>query len=123
MIRSAILVVTALVLPLPGLAFAHAFPKNSLPHVGAGIKQSPPQVKIWFDADLEPLFDKLVVKNAHGKVISRGKARVDAHNPALLEVDLPPALPSGQYHVYWRVTARDGHHTQGDFTFTVLPSG
>ena len=105
----------------PGQLLAHAFPENSSPHVGATIEKSPSQVKIWFDAHLEPLFDELLVKNAKGIVVSSGKAHVDANNPALLEVSLHPDLPPGRYDVHWRVTARDGHRTEGNFTFTVRP--
>ncbi|HJR14146.1 MAG TPA: copper resistance protein CopC [Rhodanobacteraceae bacterium] len=102
----------------PGTAFAHAFPKRSEPAVGATIKSAPNAVKIWFNSDLEPLFDKLVVKDASGKVVSQGNAKVDANNRSLLEVGLAP-LPPGTYHVYWQVTSKDGHHTEGDFSFTV----
>lgn len=104
-----------------GLSRAHAFPENSSPHVGASVQASPKQVKIWFNADLEPLFNTLQVKDAQGQVVSTGEAHVDAQHPALLEVSLRPALVSGNYHVYWHVTARDGHHTEGDFAFTVRP--
>lgn len=106
---------------LPALALAHAFPENSSPHVGASLLASPPQVKIWFISDLESLFNELRVKDGHDEVVSVGKATGDAHNPELLSVQLRPALSPGQYHVYWRVTARDGHHTQGDFVFNVEP--
>lgn len=114
-------IVIALAMLVSGQAYAHAFPENSSPHVGASVPASPAQVKIWFNADLEPLFNTLVVKNAGGDVVSAGKAHVDAKHPALLEVSLRPALAPGKYHVYWHVTARDGHHTEGDFTFTVQP--
>ena len=117
----AALACVALGASLAAPAFAHAFPENSSPHVGSTVQASPPRVKIWFNGDLEPLFDQLVVKDAHGKVVSIGDATVDASDPALLSVQLQPALPPGQYHVYWRVNARDGHHTQGDFVFTVDP--
>lgn len=102
----------------PTAAFAHAFPEHSEPAVGATIASAPSTVKIWFNSDLEPLFDKLVVKDAAGKVVSQGKAKVDANNLSLLEVALAP-LPPGKYHVYWHVTSKDGHHTEGDFSFTV----
>jgi len=102
----------------PGTVFAHAFPKHSDPAVGATINSAPNAVKIWFNSDLEPLFDKLVVKNAAGKVVSRGEARVDPDDRSLLEVGLAP-LPPGTYHVYWHVTSKDGHRTEGDFSFTV----
>ncbi|HET7675433.1 MAG TPA: copper resistance CopC family protein [Gammaproteobacteria bacterium] len=112
---AAVLIVFAL---LPAVACAHAFPQKSDPAVGATIAKSPPTVRIWFNSYLEPLFNKLVVKNAAGKVVSHGKATVDAKDRSLLEVELP-SLPPGTYHVYWRVTSKDGHHTEGDYTFTV----
>lgn len=103
---------------MPDAALAHAFPERSEPAVGATLASAPSMVKIWFNSDLEPLFDKLVVKDAAGKVVSQGNAKVDANHRSLLEVDLAP-LPPGKYHVYWHVTSKDGHHTEGDFSFTV----
>jgi methionine-rich copper-binding protein CopC len=103
---------------VPTAAVAHAFPEHSEPAVGATIASAPGMVKIWFNSELEPLFDKLLVKDAAGKVVSRGKAKVDANDRSLLEVGLAP-LPPGRYHVYWHVTSKDGHHTEGDYTFTV----
>lgn len=102
----------------PTTAFAHAFPKRSAPAVGATVERAPNAVKIWFNSKLEPLFDKLVVKDAAGKVVSQGKAKVDTNDRSLLEVGLAP-LPPGTYHVYWHVTSKDGHHTEGDFSFMV----
>lgn len=102
----------------PAAALAHAFPEHSQPAVGATIASAPSLVRIWFNSDLEPLFDKLVVKDAAGKVVSQGTAKVDANNRGLLEVGLAP-LPPGTYHVYWHVTSKDGHQTEGDFSFTV----
>jgi methionine-rich copper-binding protein CopC len=99
-------------------AFAHAFPQRSEPAVGATVERAPNMVKVWFNSDLEPLFDKLVVKDVSGKVVSQGEAKVDANDRSLLEVALAP-LPPGTYHVYWQVTSKDGHHTEGDFSFTV----
>lgn len=113
---SCLLAVAAFATPIA--ARAHAFPEHSEPAVGATIARAPSTVKIWFNSDLEPLFDKLVVKDAAGNVVSRGKAKVDAKDRSLLEVRLAP-LPPGTYHVYWHVTSKDGHHTAGDFRFTV----
>lgn len=103
---------------MPDAALAHAFPKRSEPAVGATLASAPSMVKIWFNSDLEPLFDKLVVKDGAGAVVSRGNAKVDANHRSLLEVALAP-LPPGTYHVYWHVSSKDGHHTEGDFSFTV----
>jgi methionine-rich copper-binding protein CopC len=104
---------------VPTAAWAHAFPDNSSPHVGATLKTSPTQVKVWFNGELEPVFSTLIVKNAAGKAVSSGNGKVAAKNHALLETALPKPLPPGQYSVYWSVVAHDGHHTAGHFTFTV----
>lgn len=101
------------------VAWAHAFPDNSSPHVGATVKASPHQVKVWFDGEIEPVFSTLIVKNASGKQVSDGKGKVDASNHALLETSLSASLPYGKYSVYWSVVAHDGHHTAGHFAFTV----
>lgn len=100
-------------------AWAHAFPDNSSPHVGATVDASPPQVKVWFDGEIEPVFSTLIVKNAAGKQVSDGKGKVDASHHALLETTLHRSLSPGKYSVYWSVIAHDGHHTAGHFTFTV----
>lgn len=100
-------------------AWAHAFPDNSLPHVGATVDSSPPQVKVWFNGEIEPVFSTLIVANAAGSAVSGGKGKVDAADHALLETDIPETLAPGQYTVHWSVIAHDGHHTEGHFTFTV----
>jgi copper resistance protein C len=102
----------------PSVVLAHAFPVKSAPRVGASVPAAPKAVRIWFDGELNTLFSKVTVKNAMGKVVSKGRGHVSAANPRLLEVGLKPLSP-GHYWVYWRVVARDGHHTEGRFPFTV----
>lgn len=118
--RKAVAIVALLfALMTPVAALAHAFPQDSSPHVGASVATSPKQVKVWFDAELEPVFSTLIVKGASGSQVSTGNGQVDSKNHALLETSLPAVLPAGTYTVYWRVIARDGHHTEGHFAFTV----
>ncbi|HKV97611.1 MAG TPA: copper resistance protein CopC [Gammaproteobacteria bacterium] len=104
--------------PAPG-AWAHAFPDNSSPHVGATVSPSPKLVQIWFDGEIEPVFSTLIVKNAAGAQVSQGNGQVSSSDNTLLETTLPVPLPPGQYWVYWSVIARDGHHTAGRFPFTI----
>lgn len=99
-----------------GVASAHAFPQKSQPPVGATVAAAPHSVKIWFDDEIRPGVSTLRVQNAAHRRVSTGPAKVENGN--LLEVPLPP-LPAGTYHVYWSVVSKDGHHTQGDFEFTV----
>jgi methionine-rich copper-binding protein CopC len=99
-------------------AAAHAFPEQTEPRVGAVIDSVPNQVRIWFDADLEPAFSTLRVLDAQGRQVNRDPGQVSAEHARLLEARLPPLAP-GVYHVFWRVIARDGHATEGDYAFTV----
>lgn len=99
-------------------AWAHAFPDHSQPRVGSVVKHSPSQVRVWFDGAIARHFSHLHVDNAQGKRVSKDDGHVAGSDDTLLEAKVPP-LPSGQYHVYWSVVGRDGHHTSGDFFFTV----
>jgi len=108
----------ALLFFLPEASWGHAFPDHSDPKVGATISVSPTQVRIWFDSDLEPAFSTLMVHNTDGKMIDKRDSRVAPADPKLLQVSLPP-LPPGTYLVIWNVVARDGHRTNGQFSFTI----
>ena len=114
---SAMLAVVFLCL-LRGISLGHAFPDHSDPKVGSTVAASPVQVRIWFDGDLEPVFSTIMVHSMDGRMVDKGDSRVDPRDSTLLEVSVPP-LPAGQYLVIWSVVARDGHHTQGQYTFTV----
>ncbi len=109
---------TAFLCALPNVSLGHAFPDHSDPKVGSTLSSSPSQVRIWFDGDLEPAFSTLMVHNADGKMIDKRDSRVDQTDPKLLQVSVPP-LPSGTYLVIWNVVGRDGHRTNGQYSFTI----
>jgi methionine-rich copper-binding protein CopC len=109
---------SALVAAGPRALLAHVFPDHSDPRVGSTIEGSPASVRIWFDGALEPVFTTIVVKDSRGQQVDKGKGRVDPSDPTLLETVLPQ-LPPGTYQVIWEALARDGHRTEGDYTFTV----
>jgi methionine-rich copper-binding protein CopC len=103
---------------LPEASWAHAFPDHSDPKVGSTVSGSPAQVRIWFDGDIEPVFSTIMVHTMDGRMIDKRDGHVDTKDLTLLEVSVPPLSP-GQYLVIWSVIARDGHHTMGQYTFTV----
>ncbi len=109
--------VAAAALLAPAVARPHAIPDHSEPRVGHEVS-APATVRIWFDGALEPVFSTMRVEDAKHRRVDRGDARVDPAEDTMLEVSLPP-LPAGTYHVFWSVVARDGHRTEGDFTFRV----
>ncbi len=108
----------SLLCALSGTSWAHAFPDHSDPKVGSAVTGSPSVVRIWFDGDVEPVFSTLMVHTMDGRMVSKGAGHVDPKDTTLLEVSVPP-LPPGQYLVIWSVIARDGHHTTGQYTFSV----
>ena len=102
----------------PAISWGHAFPDHSDPKVGSTVAVSPERVRIWFDGDLEPAFSTLVVRNSGGVTVDKKDTRVNPSDARLLEVSVPK-LPPGIYKVIWNIVSRDGHRTNGDYTFTV----
>ena len=108
----------ALCTAAPCWAWAHAVPERAEPAAGAELHVSPPWVRVWFDAALEPNSSTMRVLNDQGQQVNMEKGQVDPVNPQLLEVHIPPLRP-GVYRVYWSVVTSDGHLTHGDYVFTV----
>ena len=102
-------------------AWSHAFPDHSEPRVGWTVDKSPSQVRIWFDGAIEPIFSTIMVTNADKARVDKADGRVSPSDTTILEVSRP-SLPPGKYRVFWSVVARDGHHTEGDFPFSIGPS-
>jgi methionine-rich copper-binding protein CopC len=111
----ALLALLLVVLLAPRL-WAHVFPIRSEPKVGSEVKEAPSQVKIWFDGELEPAFSSMKLIGPDGAEVTPTEATVDEKEPTLLTLSLPKIGP-GKYQVKWEVVAKDGHRTEGDFTF------
>lgn len=117
--RATILCVAALL--WPGFAWSHAFPDHQSPGAGVVLSVPPKVVQIWFDGALEPVFSTITVEDAGGRVIAKGAVASNQPDPTLLQTPVPE-LGRGTYHVEWSVVARDGHRTEGRYTFIVQPS-
>ena len=98
----------------------HAFLQRAEPSVGSTVQKSPGAVRIWFTENIEPAFSAIKVFDATQKQIDEKDTHSDARNRTLLKVSLPSLRP-GTYKVIWHVTSVDGHVTNGDFAFRVLP--
>ena len=102
---------------LPRTALAHAFPEAEDPKVGSTVTSPPQQVSIRFNAPIEALFSKLDVLDSSGQGQNAGTPQVNA-DTRTLTAQLKPLTP-GEYTVKWSVVAKDGHRTEGSYTFTV----
>lgn len=98
-------------------AFAHALLERADPRVGAELTSSPPQAVLYFDSSLEPAFSGFRIEETGGDVVAESHGS-DSGDQSRLSATLPP-LPPGTYKVLWSVVARDGHRTEGDYTFTI----
>ncbi|TCG05251.1 copper resistance protein [Paraburkholderia steynii] len=99
-------------------AFAHAHPKTETPAAGSTVDTSTKEVAIDFDEGLEPSFSSIVVTGATGKPVNDGRSTVAQSDDRHMVAALQP-LSVGIYTVAWVAVAKDGHRTQGHYTFTV----
>ena len=103
---------------LPLIASAHVFPERSSPGAGATLIAPPASVRIQFDGAIEVPFSRLDVTDAQGNSVVAAPATGDGGD--VLESKLK-ALAPGRYGVHWSVVGRDGHRTEGSYTFVVTP--
>lgn len=118
--RRIALAIVALLLVWPLAAWSHAHPEQLTPAPDASLQQAPEAVNIVFSEDLEGAFSSLKVAAADGDSVTAGSSTVSADKPRLMQVTLQP-LAAGTYTVQWHAVARDGHTTEGSYTFTVMP--
>ncbi len=102
----------------PGAVMAHALVERTVPTSGSVLGQPPANVIIYFDAELEPFFSKVIVRDAKGTKVNLGDGELASDNRRTLVTKLS-AIGKGGYHVYWNVVSHDGHRAKGDFGFTV----
>jgi methionine-rich copper-binding protein CopC len=110
--------VIAAALVAAAAAYAHAHLARASPAAGATLAVAPTEVTLHFTQQLEPKFSIIVVRDAAGKQVDKGDARVSGEDLSVLKVSLQP-LGSGSYKVEWRVISVDTHATKGEYSFRV----
>jgi streptogramin lyase/putative copper export protein/methionine-rich copper-binding protein CopC len=98
--------------------YAHANLIRSDPAANSILPTPPHQVTLYFTEQLEPKLSGAAVYDSNGKEVDMGYS-VSPTGATILIVSLP-TLPSGVYTVSWyAISAVDGHHTSGSFSFGV----
>jgi len=105
---------STLLLACASPVWAHAKPQHTSPQAGKTVT-APSELRIDFSETLEPAFSHLQLVSPQGKPVPLPQAQVSAKT---LRVQLPQ-LSAGTYQVKWTAVARDGHHTQGQYSFSV----
>jgi len=105
---------------LPGLALAHGHLKSAEPAPDS-TSPAPKQLSLSFSEGVEASLSQVQLQRLEGQAstaITTGKV-TSGRDERTLEVPLEAPLEAGRYQVKWRVLAKDGHKTQGDYRFTV----
>jgi methionine-rich copper-binding protein CopC len=119
------LLVLLSVLPLSGIARAHAGYVRSEPGAGAIVSAAPAQVDIWFSQDMfrRAGENSIQVTGPDGQPVHAGEAVIDDDDRRHMSVLLQPDLPPGEYTIAWRtLSAEDGDDEEGAFTFSLDPA-
>jgi copper transport protein len=101
-------------------ASAHAILKSSDPPKDGVSAQSPPNVTLTFNENVEVSFGAVRVYTCEGKRISAGSPRHSSSSDHTVIVSIPKLDP-GVYLVAWRVISADSHPVGGTYAFRIGP--
>jgi methionine-rich copper-binding protein CopC len=91
------------------------------PGVNASVKESPKQVRLWFNERPEvALSGATLMKEDHSPVAVVKMAATD--DTLSVAGPVPVTLEPGRYMVMWKTGSRDGHPVRGTYYFTYDPS-
>lgn len=102
-------------------AFAHAHLKAEVPAHDAVVASAPGTLRLEFSEALELAFSGVTLSDASGKSIATGAVTLAPDSNLVLLVPLSGPLAAGVYTVAWHALSRDGHKTNGSYSFTVRP--
>jgi methionine-rich copper-binding protein CopC len=112
------LLVCAAALLLPQLAWAHAHLKTAVPADQSTVA-SPATIRGDYTEGLNIAFSSMTVAGPDGKALDLGKAALVPGNDKAMDLAVSKPLPAGHYVVTWHALSKDGHKTDGKWSFTV----
>jgi methionine-rich copper-binding protein CopC len=107
----------------PGSVFAHAHLVRADLTPDGHLVVPAGTYRFWFDETLNPALSSIIIRNGAGKQVNSSKGTLNPGNAEELDVPVP-ALPAGQYSVFWTSdSAQDGHILHGFYLFTAGGAG
>ena len=117
--RLALVVVALLSVLAPAqIASAHAILLTSEPAPSAVLDQSPTEIALFFNEEVDTVFGRVRILDSSGNVVQIVKPIRDAANHTIVRAPFS-SLDEGTYVVIWRVASADSHPVQGSFTFQI----
>ena len=116
-----LLLIAALSALAAGPAFAHARLESADPKVGATVAAAPARIRLKFSEVIRLGGSGVMLTgpDGHGHLLQ--PLTQDPADVRAVLAPTPTGLQPGRYKVEWRALSSEGHHTQGDFTFTIAP--
>ncbi len=106
---------TLLLVCTTGMAWAHAFLRDTVPADSSQLLASPPDIRLRFNEPVTPI--AVQVLDAAGQPVAESGPVPEPDDTVRLP--LPHPLPNGSYTVSYRVTSADGHPAVGSIIFGV----
>lgn len=103
----------------PQQVLAHASVTESSPAQNEVLQQSPKQIMIRFNEDIQRAYYGITLHRSSSEEVSGIKAYIDPKDGTRLLADLPSALPEDIYTVSWKAISGDGHPVEGAIIFQV----
>ncbi|MBC6963351.1 MAG: copper resistance protein CopC [Nitrosomonas sp.] len=100
------------------VVLAHAALTKAEPARRAVLVESPKQVRLWFNEEIEADYASLVLLDASGKALTDQKPLVHPDDAKSIYLELP-SLVGGQYTIKFRVLSVDGHVVDSEYKFTI----
>lgn len=98
--------------------WAHASLVKSDPPRRASLSESPSQIQLWFNEDIEAAYASVEVLNSNGKTVSVDAPKAVEDDPKSVVLAMP-ALTPGSYKVQFRVLSVDGHVVESNYSFRI----
>ncbi len=113
-----LLLCITLALLFPGQASAHAVLLGSSPEPNQQLDDSPGEIRLWFNEDVNLAGEAVRLLDALGSPVRLEDVGY-GENATVIRASIPGALPDGSYVVVWAAISADGHTIRGSFIFSV----
>jgi methionine-rich copper-binding protein CopC len=107
------------------MAGAHATLVSSNPPADSVIPETPDEIRVTFDKELDSELSSIELVNATGSTIADGGVDLDDPDRASMTIDLPDDIPPGEYTVHWTVVESEEpeeHEVEGEYIFSIDPT-
>lgn len=99
--------------------WAHASLVKSEPPRRASLSESPKQVQLWFNEEIEASYATIEVLDSDGNVVSTEEPKPVENDLKSVVLALPLKLDPGRYKIEYRILSVDGHVVESSYGFRI----